>query len=62
MQLLKEKSIIRYFPPYRTAGFATSRVRTPNRLPSPPASIKATISFAIYLPSCLKIISILNVF
>ena len=36
-ELLKGKSIILYFPPKATAGFATFDVRTPNRLPCPPA-------------------------
>lgn len=45
MQLLSGKSIIRYFPPKDTAGFATSEVSTPSLLPCPPASSMAIISF-----------------
>ena len=33
IQLLSGKSIILYFPPKATAGFATSAVNTPRRLP-----------------------------
>ena len=47
MQLLKGKSIIRYFPPKDTAGFATFAVNTPRRLPCPPARSMAIISFLI---------------
>jgi hypothetical protein len=42
VQLLKEKSIIRYFPPKGTAGLALFFVKTPNLLPCPPASSIAT--------------------
>src|SRR5699024_9839881 len=45
IQLLSGKSIIRYFPPNATAGFATFSVNTPNLLPWPPASSIAIISF-----------------
>ena len=45
MQLLSGKSMIRYFPPKDTAGFATSEVSTPSLLPCPPASSMAIISF-----------------
>ena len=34
-----------YFPPKDTAGFATSEVKTPRRLPCPPANNMAIISF-----------------
>ena len=47
MQLLSGKSIILYLPPKATAGLATLAVRTPNRLPWPPASNIAIISFLI---------------
>src|SRR5699024_11218793 len=43
-QLLKAKSLIRYFPPKGTAGLAIFFVRTPNRVPCPPAKITAIIS------------------
>jgi hypothetical protein len=45
MQLLSGKSMIRYFPPKATAGFATFAVRTPSLEPCPPASSIAIISF-----------------
>ena len=45
MQLLSGKSIILYFPPKETAGFATFCVNTPRRLPCPPANSIAIISF-----------------
>ena len=41
------KSIIRYFPPNGTAGFARFCVNAYNLDPCPPARIIATISFAI---------------
>lgn len=41
------KSIILYFPPNDTAGFATFFVRTPRREPWPPAKSMAIISFLI---------------
>ena len=41
-QLERGKSIIRYFPPYGTAGLAILLVRTPNLLPWPPARSIAT--------------------
>ena len=47
IQLLSGKSMIRYFPPNATAGFATFAVRTPSLLPCPPASSIAIISFFI---------------
>src|SRR5262245_22196431 len=40
-QLLKGKSMMRYFPAKGTAGFARLCVRTPRRVPSPPARIIA---------------------
>ena len=49
MQLLKGKSMILYFPPKDTAGFATFWVKTPRRLPCPPAKSMAIISFLITL-------------
>ena len=36
--------MIRYFPPYATAGFANLLVSTPSLLPCPPAKIMATVS------------------
>ena len=47
IQLLNGKSIILYFPPNATAGFARFDVRTPRRLPCPPARSIAIISFLI---------------
>src|SRR5437762_12347539 len=38
MKLLRTKSMIRYFPPNGTAGFARSFVRGYSRVPLPPAS------------------------
>ena len=38
---------MRYLPPNATAGFATLDVRTPRRLPCPPANSMAIISFLI---------------
>src|SRR2546426_367515 len=53
-QLLSVKSMIRYFPPNGTAGFALSRERTESRSPSPPAMIIArTLRGAIGCPSSL---------
>ena len=49
-QLLKGKSIILYFPPKCTAGFATFAVKASRRVPRPPAKIIATISFPIIFP------------
>ena len=40
-QLLSGKSMMRYFPPNGTAGFAIFFVKAPRRLPCPPASIIA---------------------
>lgn len=45
MQLLSGKSMILYLPPNDTAGFATFCVKTPRRLPCPPANSIAIISF-----------------
>lgn len=39
--------MILYFPPNVTAGFATPEVKTPRRLPCPPAKSMAIISFLI---------------
>ena len=44
-QLERGKSIIRYFPPKGTAGFAVFSVNTFRRLPCPPASSMATQRF-----------------
>ena len=46
-QLDSGKSMMRYFPPNGTAGFAMWDVRMPKRLPWPPASSMATIFFFI---------------
>ena len=56
MQLLSGKSIILYFPPNATAGFATFAVKTPRRLPCPPAHSIAIISFLIMSLTSLRII------
>ncbi len=45
MQLESGKSMMRYFPPNATAGFAILDVSTPSRLPCPPARSMAIISF-----------------
>jgi hypothetical protein len=42
MQLLRGKSIILYLPPKGTAGLAIFLVKTPSRVPCPPARINAT--------------------
>ena len=47
MQFDSGKSMIEYFPPKDTAGFATFFVSTPRREPWPPASSMAIISFLI---------------
>ena len=39
--------MILYFPPKATAGFANLEVKTPSRLPCPPANNMAIISFFI---------------
>ena len=60
IQLLSGKSIILYFPPNATAGFATFAVKTPSLLPCPPASSIAIISFLIMQsPLVLYMISLL---
>ena len=40
-QLLKGKSMMRYLPPYDTAGFAIFLVKAFKRVPLPPARIMA---------------------
>jgi hypothetical protein len=45
-QFDKGKSIIRYFPPKLTAGFAIFFVKVSRRVPLPPASNMATNSFS----------------
>ena len=44
-QLERGKSMMRYFPPKGTAGFAVFSVRQRRRLPWPPASSMATQRF-----------------
>lgn len=45
-QLDSGKSMMRYFPPYGTAGLAMFLVNTYSRLPCPPANSWQSISFS----------------
>src|SRR5580692_5133972 len=53
MQLDRVMSIMRYWPPKGTAGFARSRVRGKSLSPAPPASSTPSVSLISKLP-CLR--------